>query len=187
MLGREISCPLDIMVGIPPENPRKLCPSMYVKWLEIAMNNAFEFAHDNLCIAAQRQKQYYDKGLKPREYEPGDWVWRWYLPAISNKLGQGWTGPYLVIKRISDVTYEIQLNSEKNPIVVHVDHLKPFQGRQPPINWLEEVESFQADEENLSETSSSQISDDSLVQPVHNSPVKTRTGRIVKPREIYSP
>ena len=63
--------------------------------------------------ASQRQKQYYDKGLKPREYEPGDWVWRWYLPAVSNKLGQGWTGPYLVIKRISDVTYEIQLNSEK--------------------------------------------------------------------------
>lgn len=140
-----------------------------------------------MCIAAHRQKQFYDKGLKPREYEPGDWIWRWYLHAVSNKLGQRWTGPYLVIKRISDVTYEIQLNSERNPVVVHVDHLKPFQGRQPPVKWLEEAESFQSDEENLSETSSPQIPDDSLVQPVHNSHVKTRTGRIVKPREIYSP
>lgn len=52
MLGREISCPLDIMVEIPSENTQKLCPSVYVKWIEIAMNNAFEFAHDNLCIAA---------------------------------------------------------------------------------------------------------------------------------------
>lgn len=43
------------MVGISPENPRELCPLMYVKWLETAMNNAFEFAYDNLCTAAQRQ------------------------------------------------------------------------------------------------------------------------------------
>lgn len=99
MRSKEISCPLDIMVGIPSENPRNLCPSMYVKWLEIAMNKAFEFAHDNLCIA--ETKQYYDKGLKPREYEPVDYVWKWYLPAVSNKLGQGWTGPYMVIKRFS--------------------------------------------------------------------------------------
>ena len=85
MFGHKISCPLDIMVGITPENPGKFRPSLYVNWLESAMNNAFEFAHQNLGIAAQRQSHYYDKGLKPREFHPGDWVWRWYLPAISNK------------------------------------------------------------------------------------------------------
>lgn len=41
IIGREISCALDIMMGIPLENHRKLCPLMYLKWLEIAMNNAF--------------------------------------------------------------------------------------------------------------------------------------------------
>ena len=97
--------------------------------LESAMNNAFEFAHQNLGIAAQRQSHYYDKSLKPRKFYSGDWVWRWYLPAISKKLGQGLTGPYLVLRKISDVTYEIELNSENKPITVHVDHLKPFQGR----------------------------------------------------------
>ena len=126
------------MVGISPDNPGKFCPSLYVSWLESAMNNAFEFAHQNLGIAAQRQSLYYDKG----KFHSGDWVWRWYLPAISNKLGQGWTGPYLVLRKISDVTYEIQLNSENKPITVHVDHLKPFQGRQPPVNLLTEPDSF---------------------------------------------
>ena len=77
------------------------------------MNNAFEFAHQNLGIAAQRQSHYYDKGLKPREFHSGDWVWRWYLPAISNKTCQGWSGPNLVLKKFSDVTYENQLNSKK--------------------------------------------------------------------------
>ena len=77
------------------------------------MNNAFEFAHQNLGIAAQRQSHYYDKGLKPREFLSGDWVWRWFLPAISNKTCQGWSGPNLVLKKFSDVTYENQLNSKK--------------------------------------------------------------------------
>jgi hypothetical protein len=55
MLGSEIQCPLDIMVGIPPENPEHLCPSLCVNWLEMAMNSSFEFVHQNLGIAAQRQ------------------------------------------------------------------------------------------------------------------------------------
>lgn len=88
------------------------------------------------------------------------------------KLGQGWAGTYLAIKRVSDVTYEIQPNSKRNPIFFNVVHLKLFEGRQPPANWLEKVESFQADEEILSKTS--QIPDDSLVQPGNNSPVKTK-------------
>ena len=113
MFGHKSSCPLDIMVGIIPERPGKFCPSLYVNWLESAMNNAFEFAHQNLGIAAQSQSHYYDKGLKPREFHSGDWVWR-----ISNELGQGWTGPYLVLRKISGVTYEIQFNSENKPITI---------------------------------------------------------------------
>ena len=105
-----------------------------------------------------RQSRYYIKGLKPREFHSGDWVWRWYLPAISNKLGQGWTGPYLVLRNISDVTYEIQLNSENKPITIHGVHLKPFQGRQPLINWLPEPDSF-PEEETMSEHLDEQILD----------------------------
>lgn len=57
------------------KTPRKLCPSIYGKGLEIAMNNA--------------KKKYYEKGLKPKECDPSDWVLRWYLPIVSNKYGQG--------------------------------------------------------------------------------------------------
>ena len=81
---------------------------------------------------------------------------------ILNKLGQGCTGPYLVLRKISGVTYEIQLNSENKPITVSVDHLKPFQGRQLPINWLTEPDSF-PEEETMSEPFDEQILDESLV------------------------
>ena len=72
------------------------------------MRFAFDFVYESLNKAAERQKHYYDVGLKPREFGVGDWVWRWYLPAIQNKLGQGWTGPYLITRRCSEVNYEIQ-------------------------------------------------------------------------------
>ena len=39
----------------------------------------------------------------------------------------------------------------------------------------------------MSEPLDEQILDESLVQPVPKSPVKTRTGRTIKPRDVYSP
>jgi hypothetical protein len=79
------------------------------------------------------------------------------------------------------------LNSQSKPIVVHVDHLKPCQGKQPPDNWLEEQDSLQVEKETPNETLDMQVSNGSLVQPVQNYPVKTRTGRTVKPRDFFSP
>ena len=39
----------------------------------------------------------------------------------------------------------------------------------------------------MSEPLDEQILDESLVQPVPKSPVKTRPGRPIKPRDVYSP
>ena len=102
------------------------------------MTEAFVFTHGQLGLAAKRQKNNYDRGLKPREYNEGSWVWRWYPPLANQKLGLGWVGPYLVIKRLSYLMYRIQKNRESSPIVVLVDHLKPFVGTKHPRNWLSE-------------------------------------------------
>ena len=138
MLNRELNFPLDLMVGDPPNQKTEECPIKYVEWIRHAMTEAFVFTHGQLGVAAKRQKSNYDRGLKPREFSVGSWVWRWYPPLINQKLGLGWIGPYLVIQRLSYLTYRIQRNKETNPIVVHVDHLKPFIGRKHPRNWLTE-------------------------------------------------
>ena len=65
-------------------------------------------------------------------------------------------------------------------------YLKPFQGRQPPNNWFRESDNF-PEEKTMSEPLYEQILDESLVQPVPKSPVKTRTGKTIKPRDVYSP
>ena len=103
------------MVGSPPNQPTVECPIKYIEWVQQAMLQAFTFTHGQLGVAAKRQKRNYNHGLKPREYNEGAWVWRWYPPLASQKLGLGWMGPYLVIKRISYLTYRIQKNKESNP------------------------------------------------------------------------
>ncbi|XP_033758002.1 uncharacterized protein LOC117340349 [Pecten maximus] len=177
MLGRETSCPLDMMVGLPPGS-RGICTVQYVYWVQETMRSADKFVFEKLGEAARRQKFYYDRDVKEREFSVDSFVWRWYPPAISNKLGQGWT--------LSDVNYEIKKSPQANPIVVHADHLKQYQGIHTPDPWVG-LDSDIGD-------SSSEICSDGESQPpaIDNSPGEitprfTRTGRRIVPPQKFSP
>ena len=39
-------------------------------------------------------------------------------------------------RRLSSHVYEIQLTPRSSPLVVHVDHLKKYEGPLPVNNWL---------------------------------------------------
>ena len=58
--------------------------------------------------------------------------------------------------------------------------------KQPHINWLREPDRL-PEEETMVEPLDEQILDESLLQPVPKSPVKTRIDGTVKPRDVYSP
>ena len=197
MLGREISVPLDLIVGNPPDSENSLCPVEYVEWLRHSLGTAFEFANANLQRSATRQKRYHDRNLKQRQFEPGDFVWRWYPPTANIKLGLGWTGPFKVIRRLSDMTLQIQRLPDSLPITVHVDHLKPYTGNLPPNSWdtdLLEISHEQTDQNlDLSQLQSPDLSvdhDDSVSQgdEVQNgTPPRTRCGRQIRKPVVYSP
>ena len=72
-------------------------------------------------------------------FEVGDCVFRWYPPAAHEKFGSGWTGPYLVVKRLTDLVYKIQASKRAKAKIVHVDHLKEyfFEEGKEPENWLQ--------------------------------------------------
>ena len=67
-------------------------------------------------------------------------MFHWYPPAAHTKFGSAWTGPYLVINKISDLVYQIQASERSKPKVVHLDHLKPYypNDSEELVNWLEE-------------------------------------------------
>ncbi|XP_033760732.1 uncharacterized protein LOC117342645 [Pecten maximus] len=198
MLDREVDCPIDLMVGGAPESQTDLCTLEYAEWLKSTMQETFVYANKHLDTAAKSQKQTYDRKLKLREFEQGTWVWRWYPPKAGQKLELGWTGPYLVVEKISALTYKIQKEKQSAAINVHVDHLKPYEGISTPQNWLEphvvdpaplEMSEGHHSGEGGGNSSSDSSSEepDIIPEQLFKSPVKTRAGRMIKPRERFSP
>ncbi|CAG2237615.1 unnamed protein product [Mytilus edulis] len=200
LTGREMVYPLDIMAGN-PSTVHTPCPVEYVQWLNYSFRKTFNFAREKLSKAATRQKKSYDRGLKPRQYEENDFVFRWYPPTAGIKLGLGWRGPYKVKAKLSDVTYRIQETPTAKDIVVHVDHLKPHFGNVP-VTWLppeieDEIQSDESDIEpplldfHLSFDETHETENDIPliidVNPCTPSPRRTRCGRTVKKPTKYSP
>jgi hypothetical protein len=199
MFGHEISQPVDLILGNPPYSETHTCPIEYVEWLKNTFEDTYDFVHENLRQSASKQKKYYDRGLKPRNFSPQDFVWRWYPPTAGLKLGLGWTGPFKVLRKFTDVTYEIQKTPKSKPLVVHVDHLKPYEGVLPPKNWVPDI--IFPDEQILEVSippllplEESLMNEDELMEDPPETdryPVpevkQTRSGRHVRPRDIYSP
>ncbi|KAK3107233.1 hypothetical protein FSP39_009943 [Pinctada imbricata] len=198
MFGREICFPLDISIGYPPCDPEPVCSVFYVEWLRQAMRNSFDFAYENLKAAACRQKKLYDRGIRPRTFEVGQWMWRWYPPSANRKHDKGWVGPYLITRKLGIVNYQIQKDPNAPLVNVHVDHLKPFEGVVPQSNWIdvaspgigsEDESSVDDDGSNLPgvENIEGQIPPLSTSPPTSPVEVRTRTSRLVKPKDVYSP
>jgi hypothetical protein len=140
MLGKEITLPIDLMVGKPTDDEGEAVESVYVQELQEEMVRAHDIARQNARQSNKVQKQQYDRKAYGHIYEPGDFVWL-YTPVRqlhrSTKLLRWWTGPFLITDRLSDVTYRIQKSKGAQSKVVHFDRLKPYRGRARK-SWLKE-------------------------------------------------
>ena len=129
MFGREARLPLDIMYGT-NQTPLAL-PSAgeYAKQLQNHLLNSYDLVRKHIEIHYQRQTVSYDKRMHGKPYKPGDLVWlHSSVPprGASTKLYYPWTGPFKVVKKLSEVTYRIQQAQGKRVRkIVHFDHLKP--------------------------------------------------------------
>ena len=66
---------------------------------------------DHLNIATSNQQTRYNQGTDHSPYGPGDDVWLYQLRVPRGKartLTWYWTGPYVIVKRCSEVTYVIR-------------------------------------------------------------------------------
>ena len=109
MFEREIRLPIDLMFGKPWSGTKAywICQrimSLPGEWLVREHNKA----------AHKWQKEQHDCKASGGKYEVGEWVWL-HFPAVlrgrSPKLHWPWTGPFVVIEVLSDVTYWV--HSEK--------------------------------------------------------------------------
>ena len=77
-----------------------------------------ELVQENLSKAQERQKTWYDKGTRVREFVPGDPVLV-LLPTSSSKLLAQWQGPYQIVKRVGKVNYLVDMHDHRKRRVFH--------------------------------------------------------------------
>ena len=126
MFGRKAKLPIDLMYGF---QQAQTTTNEYVAELQRTISTAYQHVREKVKGQHERQKEYYNRKIHGKPYSVGDLVWL-YSPVVakgrSKKLHHPWLGPYMIIKKLSDVTYRIQhCNNKKKRMVVHFDRLKP--------------------------------------------------------------
>ncbi|KAK3725843.1 hypothetical protein QZH41_014068 [Actinostola sp. cb2023] len=133
MFGREMRIPVDVMIGMVPEDESSECPySESVSELRNKLAKGYEDVRTNLQAAQRRQKDAFDKGVRHTVYEPGDLVLRYspqLTPGEASKFHRNWQGPYTIVERITEITYRIRKldnNTRRKTLVVHFNNLRLY-------------------------------------------------------------
>ena len=81
ILGREITLSIDIMY--PSIHYGKYrCHNEYIKWIRQTLQDSFDRVREQLPIASERHKRYYDVHTKDRQYREVDFVLGFYPPNL---------------------------------------------------------------------------------------------------------
>ena len=109
----------------------------YDRFVEQTRDRATQAFYDvrvSLQKRAQRNKKYYDLGLKGADFQSGDWV-LYFNPRKLRGKQMKWVrqyeGPFLIIAKPTKLTARIQRSARTQSQVVHVDKLKKFFGKTP--------------------------------------------------------
>ena len=129
MFGRNARLPVDVMY--PTNKPSAdVSYGEYVKMTSKSMEQAFHIAREHVGEKQERQKQFYDKKCHGKPFQTGDLVFLHsnVVPrGQAKKLHHPWSGPWRVVKSLSEAVYRIQgpSGSKQRRMIVHFDRLKP--------------------------------------------------------------
>ena len=158
--GREAETTLDTMIPLSPEMAE--CDDN--TRMALRAEETRQLARLRTLEAQERDRRRYDAKHRMVYYKPGDLVWI-FTPVrkvgLSEKLLKRYFGPYQVLRRLSDVTYEVQdldKSSRRRKIrdVVHVLRMKPYYN---PDEQILSTSDSPPSEETVSETTFSKKED----------------------------
>ena len=98
----------------------------------ISFEEARQIAKQRTLASQIKHKRIHDSKHMPLVFHPGDRVIR-RIPdnhPTLNKTSPRWSGPYYILKRIIDNTYDISSTLSGEPFRAHVSQLKPFVPRE---------------------------------------------------------
>jgi hypothetical protein len=138
VFGKQVTLPLQAVVGKPMEDSSYDDDEGYVSTLQQKLNHAHELCRSKLKKSADYQKRHYDLRAKKRRLSEGQAVWLHHpgrRPGVCSKLTAPWKGPYVITKRLDDITYLVKRSAKQMAKAYHIDRLLPYQGRNPPT-WF---------------------------------------------------
>ena len=136
LFGREITLPLQALIPLPEKDTSDMESSAdYVFNLKSKLEQNYKTARKSLNKAATCQKRRYDLKARKNSFTKGQAVWI-YDPSRKigrcPKLTSKWKGPYIIEKRIDDVTYRVKRTWRQPSSVYHVDRLASYRGKNVP-------------------------------------------------------
>ena len=157
LYGRKARLPLDsALLGL--KLPRSRTAAEYQEELVTQLQDSWKWAKHQLDLAKQQQEHYYNQDSVENPYEVGDQVWLMHKKVgqgLSPKLAVKWTGPWILKKQTSPITFILKATSglglklPKTP--VHINRLKPyvepFEVPESPVETSEEIPVLEEDEE----------------------------------------
>ena len=114
------------------EDPEKISVLKYVATFKERLFRAGQIAKRNLQESQSKMKVWYDRKAKSRCFEPGDRVLVLF-PVVGNPLQAKYSGPYKVVKKISDTNYLVKTpDRRKETQVCHINMLKAYHEKPKP-------------------------------------------------------
>ena len=109
MLGRETTCPLDLMYEMPPAI-KEIPLNVWVWKLQERLESAHALVRENTVKGMRRQKRYHDENLSYEIYEVSDKVYVLFpvrRVGCTPKFTFYWRGPYQILGKLSDCLYKV--------------------------------------------------------------------------------
>ena len=114
------------------EDPEKISVLKYVATFKDRLFRAGQMAKRNLQESQSKMKVWYDRKAKSRCFEPGDRVLVLF-PVVGNPLQAKYSGPYKVVKKISDTNYLVKTPDRRQETqVCHINMLKAYHEKPKP-------------------------------------------------------
>jgi len=131
LYGREANLPLDLIYE--NKNEKRGHTTVHGQALEKRMQTIYRYMRKVIKASIERSRINYSGKLQGQPLKENDLVWL-FTPRVNTKIGKKlttyWTGPWKIIKRISDVLFTIRIEGEWNKrifeIVASIDRLKLY-------------------------------------------------------------
>ena len=134
MLGREVHLPIEVALGATPDSQPYSGESGYVAQLQDKLLGIFQLVRESFKM--QLPKRDSDTRISLKTYKVGDLV---YYYDTTRTVGKSpklkshiWKGPFVIVKKFSDILFELKSHALGKSKILHFNRLKPYTSESVP-------------------------------------------------------